>query len=83
MPHGTCKMQLHLPVYMRIQRGRHTWIVMCRFNDNDCLIIYTVHVGLCICLNYFNQSYKVSLTDQDRSLYIYILKSIILLSTST
>ena len=60
----------HIYMYMLIQNGRHTWIEMCRFRDNDCLIIYTLHEGLCICLNYFNQRYKVSLTDQDRSLYI-------------
>ena len=42
MVRGTCnnayaRIQLH--VYMRIQIGRHTWIVRCRFSDNDCLLI--------------------------------------------
>ena len=49
--------------------GTLEYIVMCRFSDNNCLIIHTVHEGVCID---FVKSYKFSLTDQDRSLYIYI-----------
>ena len=48
MVSGICNMFTHIfnNMYMRIQSGRHSWIVMCRLSDNDCLIIYTVHVGL-------------------------------------
>lgn len=46
--------------------SRHTLWLWCA----GCLMINTVHVGLCIYWNHFYQSFKVSHTDEDRSLYI-------------
>ena len=59
MPHGACKCLRTRTcmnsftctctcIYADTELQTH-WDCDVQVNDNDCFIIYTVHVGLCIC----------------------------------